>query len=272
MEILLAAGAAVDASNHLCKGSSLLAAIYRKDAHLAQNLLAAGAVVNREMSCLFGRGECTATVLPAAVALGYEPLIQEIIWAGAEVNSPELDGNETALTVAVENRDGVSIQLLIDAGADVNASAATFSGRTALEAAVRNNDIDMVHYLLGIGADSDEASLIAAVSTSMELMQVLLAARLRRYQRYSKGYGCGALQYAIMLKKAAMVEFLLASGIDTNAILCHKLDNTAASFDRNGSTIFYGESALGTAIKIDKANDLSIVRMLCEAVQIPTAS
>lgn len=145
-------------------------------------------------------------VLPAAVAWGYYPLIRDIISAGAEVNAPECEEGKTALTVAVERRDVATIQLLIDAGADVNASAATLFGRTALEAAVRNNDIDTDHYLLDIGADPDDGSLIAAVSGSAQLMQMLLTARLGRYRRFSKGYGCGALQRAIKLKNAGMVD------------------------------------------------------------------
>lgn len=95
--------------------------------------------------------------------------------------------------MAVEKRDAVAIQILIDAGADINVPPTRRVGPTPLEAAVRNNDVGMVHYLLGIGADVDEGSLIAAVPRSVELIQILLAAHLRRYQRNSKGYACGAL-------------------------------------------------------------------------------
>jgi ankyrin repeat protein len=263
IEMLLAAGAEVNAESHLKKGSPLLAAIRRKDMHLARKLLAAGAAVNAKYLTSLGSGlQCTTTVLPAAVAWGYYPLIQDIISAGAEVNAPECEGRKTALTVAVEGGDAVAIQLLIDAGADVNAPAATFLGHTALEAAVQNNDIAMVHYLLGIGADPDDESLITAVSRSVQLMQRLLTARLSRYQRYPKGYGCGALQHAIQLKNAAMVEILLANGVDANTIVHRKLGDKAMSFRGNISTSCYGESALGTAIKTDKSNDLWIVRIL----------
>jgi ankyrin repeat protein len=262
-EMLLAAGADVNAANHPKYGSPLSAAIRRKDTHLARKLLAAGAAVNaiNLMNTSF-HFQHTTTVLPAAVAWGYYPLIRDIISAGADVNAPEGERGKTALTVAVERGDAVTIQLLIDAGADVNASAATLLGHTALEAAVQNNDIDMVHYLLGIGADPDDWSLIAAVSGSAQLMQILLTARLSRYQRYSKGYGCGALQHAIQLKNAAIVEILLANGVDVNAIVHQKLGDRVMFSGGNASAIRYGESALGTAIKTDKSNDLWIVRML----------
>lgn len=261
-EMLLAAGADVNTCNPVNE-SPLLAAIRRKDAHLARKLLAAGAAVNAVTPMnTYSYPYSTTTVLPAAVAWGYYSLIRDIINAGADVNAPEGGGGKTALTVAVERRDAVTIQLLIDAGADVNASAATLSGRTALEAAVWNKDIDMVHYLLGIGADPDDWSLIAAVSGGVQLMQVLLTARLGRYQRCSKGYGCRALQHAIQLKNAAMVEILLANGVDANAIVHRKLGDRATSSRGNASTTCCGESALGTAIKTDKSNGLWIVRML----------
>jgi ankyrin repeat protein len=263
-EMLLAAGADVNPCSYREERSPLLAAIHRKDAHLARKLLAAGVAVNSTNWIHMGivHRQCTTTVLPAAVAWGYYPLIRDIISVGAEVNGLGCEEGKTALTVAVERRDAVTIQLLIDAGADVNASAATLFGRTALEAAVQNNDIDMVHYLLDIDADPDDGSLIAAVSGSTQVMQILLTARLSRYQRYSKGYGCGALQRAIQLKNAAMVEVLLANGVDVNAIVRQRLGDGPAPSRGNALAICYGESALGTAIKTDKSNELWIVQML----------
>lgn len=263
-ELLLAAGADVNAD-----GSPLLAAIYQKDVHLARKLLAAGAAVNQESfenmgslvqyTSLF---QHTTTVLPAAVAWGYHPLIRDIISAGTEVDAPEFRWGKTALTVAVEEGDAVTIRLLIDAGANVNSSAATVYGPTALEAALWNNDIAMVDYLLSIGADPDEGSLIAAVSRGVEPMQTLLSAHLSRYQRYPKGYGCGALQIAIVLKIAAMVELLLENRVDTNAIVRVNFGGRLDSSRGNATKICYAESALGTAIRTDQSNDLWIVRML----------
>jgi Ankyrin repeats (3 copies) len=93
-------------------------------------------------------------------------------------------------------------------------------------------------------------------------MQNLLTARLRRYQRYSKGCGCGALQHAIGLKNASMVDFLVANGVDTNAIVCKKIGDKAAPSTQRASTIRFGESAFGTAIRTDKRNEFWVVRML----------
>lgn len=178
------------------------------------------------------------------------------------MNALEDDRSKIALTLAIERRDTLAIQILLDAGADANASTAILQGSSALEVAVQNNDIDMVQYLLDIGADADERSLIAAVPSSVELVQILLAARLSHYQRFSMGYGCSALQHAIRAKNAAMVEILIAYGIDANAIVRPNIGNTAAYFSRNVSSVNCGESALGTAIQTDRSNDLWIVQML----------
>jgi len=260
-KMLLAAGADVNSQNSETKRTPLLEAILQRDADLSQRLLAAGAAVNTTNSdflSLYNR--CTVSVLPAAVAWGYYPLIRDIIGAGAEINTPESEKGKTALTVAVERGDRVTIQLLIDAGADVNASAASYFGHTALAAAVGNNDINMVRYLLALGADPNEQSLIAAVPKSPELMQIILTARLTRYQRYSRGFGSRALQYAITSSNAAMIEVLLSNGVDPNTIVRFQYGENqgwaSVSFSHRR------DSAFGTAIRLDRSNDLWMIQML----------
>jgi ankyrin repeat protein len=247
-------------------GGPLLAAIRKRNLHLTKRLLAAGAAVNDKMANHNLTSPVTS-VLPAIVDWGHYPLIQEIINAGAEIDAPEKIGGKTALCIAVEKNDMKAIKLLIDAGANVNSPEAVFSSQTALRAAARNNDLQMVQYLLGLGADSDESSLVLAMSGSLELVQTLLAARRDRYKRYSKGYGCGALQYAIRLKSAIMIKALLANGIDPNVILRRKFgDNMAFSYhcsEPSGEPdLSSGESALGSALRQDKSKGLWMVRML----------
>jgi ankyrin repeat protein len=249
-ELLLAVGANVNTESHLFDKSPLLAAIHQKDAHLARKLLDAGAELN---------GECYSETHDTWVP------VWDIISAGADVNRVQNYGGKTALTVAVEKRDVLTIQTLIEAGSDVNAYANIYSGHTPLEAAVLNKDNDMVDYILGIGAHTDEASLIAAVFTSVELMQMILLARSRQYRRHPMGSGCAALQAAVVWKKAAIVEILLENGVDTNTIV-RRTPYNMTRFDWNNQgpekCLLYGESALQTAIRTDEGNDLSIVRML----------
>jgi ankyrin repeat protein len=135
----------------------------------------------------------------------------------------------------------------------------------------------MVKFLLGLGADPDEWSLVEAVSGSVELLQTILAARLGRYHRYSKGYGCRALQYAIQRKSANMIEILLANGIDANEIVKRGFsdgvsdrrqpesgepDSPNPDFPWRRPSISCGVSAFGYAIQQDESEDLWIVQML----------
>jgi ankyrin repeat protein len=189
VRLLLGAGANVNSRNGGLYESPLLEAIIKEDSNLAKQLLVAGAAVNdRYERWGIGSGWYSAntsikTVLSAVVDWGYYPLIQDII----------------------------------------NASGAVLSGQTALLAASRNNDLPTVRYLLELGAYSDEGSLVAGITGSVELVQTLLEARLHRYKRYSRGYGCGALQHAIELRDATMIKLLLAKGIDANAIFNRKV-------------------------------------------------
>jgi ankyrin repeat protein len=271
VELLLMAGANVNGEgDYYLKNSPLLAAIRKKNLHLAKQLLVAGAAVNgRAIHQLrnYSTVIITTTVLPAAVDWGYHPLIEDIIKAGAEIDAPEKGDGATALFVAVEKKDTKSVKLLIDAGANVNTFGVEISGQTALGAASQNNDLQMVQYLLGLGADPDEWSLMVAISGSLELVQTVLVARLHRYKRYSKSYGCGALQHAIRLKNATMIEILLAEGIDANVIIHRMFEDVAVPSYRLHTPplapyLTYGGSALGSAIKWDKSEDSWIVRML----------
>ena len=284
---LLAACAAVD--NRIT--APILAAIHRKDADLVQKLLRAGASVNLECYCGLSY-HSTHGVLPAAVDWGNCSVIRDIINAGADIDSAPhqmsigFGYSKTALTTAVMKKDIRIVQLLIDAGADVNNPASKVDG-TALEAAVRNNDTNMVHYLINLGADpSDEGALLqAAISGNVELIQLLFGARSRPYAHFRKDYGCPTLQLVMRLKKREIIERLLENKIAVNMIVrrqipgievdeSYRFARAAAlgmsreEYDRKGMD--YGwlctrESALGTSIKEDKSTDLWMVRMVLRA-------
>jgi ankyrin repeat protein len=271
-EMLLTAGANVN-EEPLLEVDPLSAAISRKNSRLIRKLLAAGALVNK-IRVIPGFGEedyipVVTTVLPAVVSWGDYFLIQDIINAGADVNTPGYPRGEIALAVAIQRGDASIVELLIDAGVHVSADAAP----TALEVASRKNDLSMVQFLLGLGADPDEWSLVEAVSGSVELVQTILAARFGRYHRYSKGYGCRALQYAIHRKRADMIKILLANGMDANEIVKRRVsdgrepdsrepDSPKPGFPWRRPTIDFGVSAFGSAIQRDESEDLWIVQML----------
>jgi ankyrin repeat protein len=277
VELLLSSGANINSGDNTLDESPLLGAISMKDSKLAKQLLVAGAAVNGTGRIPFADlDRHTVTVLPAVVDWGYYPLIQDIINAGAEVDALEKGGTRTALFVAVEKKNKEAIKLLIDAGANVNASGPVITGKTALMAASRNNDLPTVRYLLELGADPDEWSLTVGITGSVELVETILEARLHRYKRYSRGYGCGALQHAIRLNDATMIKVLLAKGIDANAIFNPKLGDEGLMVYTSSKTsrepnLQRGKSALGFAIESDKSNDSRIVRLLLEGGADPNS-
>lgn len=292
---LLAACADVDGQ----KGAPVLAAIHRRDADLVQKLLKAGASVNLKCDCDL-HYHSTHSVLPAAVDWGNCSVIRDIINAGADIDSAPHHGRlrgfnysktiTTALTTAIMKNDIPIVQLLIDAGADVNNLASKIHGSTALEAAVRNDDTNMVHYLINLGADpNDEGALLqAAILGNVELILLLLGARSRLYAHFRKDYGCPALQIAMRLKKREVIETLLGNKIAVNMIVrqqipgievvdesnlfaTSKTDTLGMSREEYGREVMgniwlrSGESALGTSIKEDKSTDLWMVRMILRA-------
>jgi ankyrin repeat protein len=261
VELLLRTGANVNGESGGLDYSPLSEAIKRNDCRLAKQLLLAGAAVNET-----DKKGVTTSVLPFAVEWGYYPLIQDIISAGAEIDAPDCRDGRTALFIAIEKKSKEVIKLLIDAGANVNAPEAVLTGKTALLAASRNVDLQMARYLLELGADSDEGSLTVAVACSIELVHMLLEARLHQYKRYSRGYGGGALQHAIRLKDATMIKLLLGKGIDTSIILNKRVGDVVkmvyTSQPQKAPYIEPGHSALGFSIKSDKSKDSGIVRLL----------
>lgn len=269
IDLLLTAGADLSARSFDSKSTPLKEAIVKRDAELAQKLLAGGAAVNG-LPCDEISAEnlvFSTSILPAAVSWGDYSCIRPILDAGVDVNAPDSITRKTALTVAVEKADFLTTQLLVENGADVNALAASSMGYPALAAAVRNGDMNMVHYLLTFGADVDEQVLIAAVSKSQDLMQMLLTTRLTRSRRYPQGFGCRALQHAIASSNAGMIQLLLSNGIDPNTIVRghysrYNTSDINTEDDLHEGESAYGDSALGFAIRSDKSDDLWVITML----------
>ena len=260
-EILLAAGADVNYEDLPAK-TPLLEAIRRRDIALSLRLLAAGARVDSVTSRPYSleKQTYTASVLPHAVAWGNYELIQRIIGAGAELDGCSCEDEKTSLVVAVEKGDLNAIQFLLDVGADINASATKGTGHTALAAAVRNKNLGLVRYLLANGATLDELSLIAAVSQSLEMMQVLLEARLPRSQDCRRVLGCRALQFAIISSNFPMIEALVSSGIDLDLITEAVRDEK--EYWKSNSDDWYGKgSPLETGIKFDSSDDVWFIQM-----------
>ena len=107
------------------------------------------------------RGPDRKTALHAAIEAQQWPLIDLLLNAGAEVNDPAgwtlKDSSTTVLQLAAHaGRVGI-VQRLIARGADINARRPLdqYPGRTALEAAAECGRLDTVHLLLETGTDTE---------------------------------------------------------------------------------------------------------------------
>jgi ankyrin repeat protein len=98
--------------------------------HIVGLILYAGADVNSGGSRYHG------SALHAATSCGNWWLVQVLLQAGADVNGMD-EGFGSALQVASKNGDRNVVQLLLDAGADVNSTGWEF-GSALQEAAKRN--------------------------------------------------------------------------------------------------------------------------------------
>ena len=89
-------------------------------------------------------------MLTKAADKGYNGCVEELIKAGADVNSVDLDG-DTALMCAAITGKGHCVSTLIEAGADVN--IANNDGYVPIMCFARNGDDKSITELIRAGAD-----------------------------------------------------------------------------------------------------------------------
>ncbi|RYP39320.1 hypothetical protein DL768_010726 [Monosporascus sp. mg162] len=128
---------------------------------------------------------------------------------------------QTALQYVSGKGDIELVQVLLDAGADVNAPPADRYGRTALQAAVEKGNIELVRVLFGAGADVNtlptdrygRTAFQAAIEEgNIELVQVLLDAGADVNAPPAGRYGRTALQAAVDEGNIDLVQVLLDAG------------------------------------------------------------
>jgi ankyrin repeat protein len=145
--------------------------------------------------------------------------VRVLLQKGANVNATEADGT-TALHWATHRDDLVTADLLIRAGARVN--AANDLGATPLWAASLNGNAALVRRLLQAGANPNAALLagetpvmVASRSGHAEVVEQLIAKGANVNARAARGQT--ALMWAVSQRHPGVVKLLLAHGADVQA-------------------------------------------------------
>lgn len=153
VQLLIDAGANVNdrcvvEPDEVLPGSILAVAAQLGSLQLVQLLTASGA----EPNCRYSLDDWTA--LQCAIASGHDDIVHVILEAGADINaSPSKEYGRTALQEAASQGDSRYVRLLLQRSADVNAPAGKVRGVTALQAASIQGHLAVVVQLLHAGAD-----------------------------------------------------------------------------------------------------------------------
>ena len=187
--------------------TALLLAVQNGWSEVAQMLLHAGA-------SLTAYAFHQPTPLCAAVALGDIPFVKLLLQ-----HDPSVISVGSPLTVAVRGEDPAMINLLLDAGADINATNA--QNMSALNLALTLNLPGVLDLLLQRGADTKSLGPRPPVHHAVSCGSVESLAVLLRHGadvNASDGLGLTALHEAVCTGRGEIAEALLAvPGIDVNA-------------------------------------------------------
>ncbi len=148
--------------HHSRNYTPLQAASLHQDIEIARLLIEAGADLNMDFTAgslseighLSGYPGRYGTAVQIGAHQGNRMLVQLLCDAGADVNAPAYPmGGRTALQAAIENGDHTVIEFVLAAGADVNAAAAENHGITALAATIMRQDPNTLSSIIEAGAN-----------------------------------------------------------------------------------------------------------------------
>ena len=158
----------------------------------------------------------SSTVLQQAIAHDQFQLAIDMLKSGIYANG-------RALQYAVKKSHSELVDMLLRAGADVNAAPHEYRGATALQSAAKENNIAIVHTLLAAGAFVNAepamyrgatALQLAAANGNFAIAGALLDAGAEINALPAKIAGFTALEGAALYGRLDMVRFLLNAGAD----------------------------------------------------------
>ena len=157
------------------------------------------------------------TPLALSVKNGYIKCSEMLIKAGADVNATLYTGNSSALMLAVQVNSSTIVNLLLQAGASVNSQ--NRDGETALINAIEWGNACCLNVLIQSGADvnmtyqNDETALmLALIRGYTECVDELINAGAD--VNVKSGTGETALSYALIGRNDACIRLMIQAGVD----------------------------------------------------------
>src|SRR5690606_8727881 len=138
-----------------------------------------------------------------AAILGNADIIEALLDAGADPEAPNADG-QTALMVVARSSNLAAARLLLDAGADVDASE-NWRGQNAVIWAAAQSQAEMLELLLDAGGDPNSRSILNERERQIS--------QERRFQWRPAG-GLTALMYAAREGCLDCAKLLVQAGAD----------------------------------------------------------
>ncbi len=191
-------------------------AVYREQPELATLLIEAGADVEAP-------NDYGVTPFALAARQGHADLLRRLLGIGVDPDDPRhaVNAGETPLLAAARSGQVEAVDVLLDAGANVDAQE-TWNGQSALMWAAAEGHAAVVARLIERGADINvrsnsgaSALLFAARKGDMAAVETLLAAGAEVNE--SRPDGATALLVAVVNGYEDLVDLLLAAGADPNA-------------------------------------------------------
>lgn len=212
-------------------------------------------------------------VLVYAVKWGDIETIADLISMGADVNRGR---KKTGLMAAIESKNSIVINFLLENGADPNKAVSDDDGRhrqmrnsnhSLRPIALATNDYEIMRMLVSKGADpANEDAFILVIEHDYVSLNTLLGVFSTIYPEGRKGFGANVLKKAIVMEDDALLQKLFEAKFDVNSF------STFGGFNINDNdTNKYGESVqlattpLCFGIRQRRSNIIDLVQKLLKA-------